>query len=98
MRILLVEDDALIADGVVMALRQAGFVVNAVANGADACAALRADPPDIRASVQHHRGLHRPGPIGPRAQRQLCALGRPHHPLGDRTVGGDVACGQEGLQ
>ena len=47
MRILLVEDDALIADGVVMALRQAGFVVNAVANGADACAALRADPPDI---------------------------------------------------
>ena len=47
MRILLVEDDALIADGVLVALRHAGFVVNAVSNGTDACAALRSDPPDI---------------------------------------------------
>lgn len=47
MRILLVEDDALIADGVVVALRNAGFVVNAVTNGLAACAALHADPPDI---------------------------------------------------
>ncbi len=47
MRILLAEDDELIADGVVVALRQAGFVVNHVATGKAACAALLADPPDI---------------------------------------------------
>lgn len=47
MRILLAEDDPLIADGVAEALRQAGFVVNAVTGGRAACAALQADPPDI---------------------------------------------------
>lgn len=47
MRILLAEDDPLIADGVAEALRQAGFVVNAVTGGKAACAALQADPPDI---------------------------------------------------
>jgi DNA-binding response OmpR family regulator len=47
MRILLVEDDALIADGIVVALRQSGFVVNAVSTGSDACASLASDPPDI---------------------------------------------------
>ena len=47
MRILLAEDDPLIADGVAEALRQSGFVVNAVTGGKAACAALQADPPDI---------------------------------------------------
>ena len=47
MRILLAEDDPLIADGVAEALRQSGFVVNAVAGGKAACAALQSDPPDI---------------------------------------------------
>lgn len=47
MRILLAEDDPLIADGVVVALKQSGFVVNRVAGGKPACAALQAEPPDI---------------------------------------------------
>lgn len=47
MRILLAEDDPLIADGVTHALRQSGFVVNHVSGGRAACAALQADPPDI---------------------------------------------------
>ena len=47
MRILLAEDDPLIADGVVVALRQSGFVVNWVAGGKLACASLQAEPPDI---------------------------------------------------
>jgi two-component system, OmpR family, response regulator len=47
MRILLAEDDPLIADGVAEALRQSGMVVNRVAGGKAACAALQADPPDI---------------------------------------------------
>jgi DNA-binding response OmpR family regulator len=47
MRILLAEDDPLIADGVVAALRQSGFVVNPVTGGKAACASIQADPPDI---------------------------------------------------
>ena len=47
MRILLAEDDPLIADGVVVALRQSGMVVNHVAGGRAACASLQAEPPDI---------------------------------------------------
>ncbi len=47
MRILLAEDDPLIADGVVEALRQSGFVVNPVSGGRAACASIQADPPDI---------------------------------------------------
>ena len=47
MRILLVEDDPLIADGVSSALRESGFVVNLVTRGRGACAALQAEPPDI---------------------------------------------------
>jgi DNA-binding response OmpR family regulator len=47
MRILLAEDDPLIADGVADAMRQSSFVVNHVASGQAACASLRADPPDI---------------------------------------------------
>jgi DNA-binding response OmpR family regulator len=47
MRILLAEDDPLIADGVMAALRQSGFVVNPVTGGKAACASLQADPPDI---------------------------------------------------
>lgn len=47
MRILLAEDDPLIADGVMAALRQSGFVVNPVTGGKAACASIQADPPDI---------------------------------------------------
>jgi two-component system OmpR family response regulator len=47
MRILLAEDDPLIADGVADAMRQSGLVVNRVAGGREACASLQADPPDI---------------------------------------------------
>lgn len=47
MRIVLAEDDALIADGIVVALKQSGFVVNWVDTGRDACAAMVAYPPDI---------------------------------------------------
>jgi two-component system, OmpR family, response regulator len=47
MRILLAEDDPLIADGVAVALRQSGMVVNWVTGGKEACAAVQADPPDI---------------------------------------------------
>src|SRR5688572_19089594 len=47
MRILLAEDDPLIADGVAVALRQSGLVVNCVSGGKAACASLLAEPPDI---------------------------------------------------
>lgn len=47
MQILLVEDDALLADGVISALKQAGFVVNWLSSGKVAAAQLVADPPDI---------------------------------------------------
>jgi len=47
MRILLVEDDELLADGIVAALRQSGFVVNRVASGRQACTHMQAEAPDI---------------------------------------------------
>lgn len=47
MQILLVEDDSLLADGIVSALKRAGFAVNWLNNGKAACAYLLAEPPDI---------------------------------------------------
>lgn len=47
MQILLVEDDALLADGIVSALKQAGFAVNWLSSGKAACTFLVAEPPDI---------------------------------------------------
>lgn len=47
MQILLVEDDALLADGIINALKQAGFAVNWLNTGKAACTHLAAEPPDI---------------------------------------------------
>jgi two-component system, OmpR family, response regulator len=47
MQILLVEDDALLAEGIVKALSQAGFVINWVATGRAACIHVVGEPPDI---------------------------------------------------
>lgn len=47
MQILLVEDDSLLADGIVSALKRAGFAVNWLDNGKAACTHLVAEPPDI---------------------------------------------------
>ncbi|AQT61994.1 response regulator [Cellvibrio sp. PSBB023] len=47
MQILLVEDDSLLADGIVSALRRAGFAVNWLDNGKAACTYVVAEPPDI---------------------------------------------------
>lgn len=47
MNILLVEDDALIADGLVSSLQREGFTVNALADGKVALTQIRAEPPDI---------------------------------------------------
>lgn len=47
MRVLLVEDDELIADGVIAALRESGAVVNRLALGRPALQAIHADRPDI---------------------------------------------------
>lgn len=47
MRILLVEDDASLAAGLQSALGREGFVVNHVASGQQALAAIRAETPDI---------------------------------------------------
>jgi DNA-binding response OmpR family regulator len=47
MRILLVEDDLSLACGLVDALGREGFVVNHVATGREALAAMRAEPHDI---------------------------------------------------
>lgn len=47
MQILLVEDDHLLADGIVSALKRAGFVVNWLDNGKAASTFLVAEPPDI---------------------------------------------------
>ena len=44
MRILLAEDDALIADGLVRALKQAGYAVDHVENGLLADTALISQP------------------------------------------------------
>lgn len=47
MQILLVEDDEMVADGLVVALKRNNFTVNRVANGATALTFVMADPPDI---------------------------------------------------
>ena len=47
MNVLLVEDDKLLADGVVSALRRESFTVNHVANGIEALNHIKAQPPDI---------------------------------------------------
>lgn len=47
MQILLVEDDRLLAEGIVSALTRAGFAVNWLATGKAACAQMVAEPPDI---------------------------------------------------
>lgn len=47
MRILLAEDDRIIADGLVRSLRKAGYAVDTVANGADADAALASQQFDL---------------------------------------------------
>ena len=47
MRILVAEDDAILADGVVRALRQAGYAVDWVKDGIEADAALEANPFDL---------------------------------------------------
>lgn len=47
MRILLAEDDAVIADGLIRALRRAGYAVDHVDNGADADAALASQGFDL---------------------------------------------------
>lgn len=47
MRLLLVEDNASLAAGLVMALQNRGFAINHVAEGGQALLALRSDPPDL---------------------------------------------------
>ncbi len=47
MSILLVEDDADLAAGLLEALRKEGFAINHVANGRDALHVIAAEPPDI---------------------------------------------------
>ena len=47
MQILLVEDDDLLADGIISALKQAGFVVNWLSTGKAASIHLVAEPHDI---------------------------------------------------
>ena len=47
MNILLVEDDRLLADGVINALRREGFTINHISNGNTAASQIRAEPPDI---------------------------------------------------
>lgn len=49
MHILLVEDDASLAEGLQKALRRDGFSVNRVARGVDAIRAVDSEPPDILA-------------------------------------------------
>lgn len=47
MQILLVEDDELLAEGIVSALARAGFAVNWLGTGKAACTQVVAEPPDI---------------------------------------------------
>jgi two-component system OmpR family response regulator len=47
MRILLAEDDRIISQGLIAALRKAGYGVDHVNNGADADAALLSQPFDL---------------------------------------------------
>lgn len=47
MQVLLLEDDTLLAEGIIKALTQAGFVVNWLASARAASAYLLAEPPDI---------------------------------------------------
>jgi two-component system OmpR family response regulator len=47
MRILLAEDDSIIADALVRALRKAGYAVDHVANGVDADTAVTAEHFDL---------------------------------------------------
>ncbi len=47
MQILLVEDDTMLADGIISALKQAGFAVNWLTSGKEASIQVVAEPPDI---------------------------------------------------
>lgn len=47
MQVLLVEDDALLGEGIVCALKQAGFTVNWIDTGRYALSSIKAEPPDI---------------------------------------------------
>ena len=47
MRVLLTEDDEILADGITKALRQAGFAVDHVAGGLDADQALQSNNFDL---------------------------------------------------
>ncbi len=47
MQILLVEDDEMVADGLIVALKRNHFTINRVADGATALTFVAADPPDI---------------------------------------------------
>ncbi len=47
MRILLAEDDPVIADGIGRALKRGGYAIDHVANGVDADAALASQPYDL---------------------------------------------------
>ena len=47
MRILLAEDDAVLADGLSRSLRAGGYAVDVVANGSEADSALAAQPFDL---------------------------------------------------
>jgi len=47
MKILLVEDDAFLADGMIIMLKQEGFAVNWLSTGHAACSQLQMEPPDI---------------------------------------------------
>lgn len=47
MRVLLAEDDRIIADGLVRSLRKAGYAIDSVSNGADADAALASQQFDL---------------------------------------------------
>ena len=47
MRLLLAEDDRIIAQGLIAALRKSGYAVNHVNNGADADTATLAQPYDL---------------------------------------------------
>ena len=47
MRILLAEDDRIIADGLVRALRKSGYAVDHVSNGVDADSALSSEQFDL---------------------------------------------------
>jgi CheY-like chemotaxis protein len=87
MRILLAEDDSVLADGLTRSLRQSGYAIDCVKNGQDADTALSTQEFDLLILDLGLPRLSGPGSAAPPARARLAAAGAdPHRGRFDRAA------------